>query len=71
MVSNLPMFSLKFTSISWKENQIRYTFIILTVFLLLMLRVAAIPLIILLYLLLSIVQLLFEPGERDLSGDNV
>lgn len=55
MVSNLPMFALKFTSVSWAENQTRYIFIILSVFLILILKLAAIPLIILMYVLLSVV----------------
>jgi len=55
MVSDLPMFSLKFSSFSWKENQIRYLFLLLSVALLLFLRMAAIPLIILLYLLISLI----------------
>ena len=69
MVSNLPMFSLKFTSISWKENQTRYTFIILSVLFLLMLRVAAVPIIILLYLLLSIVSVIFKNNPVSIQKD--
>ena len=60
MVSNIPMFSLKSSSLSWTENQTRYLFIVLSVALLILLKVAAIPLIILLYLLLSIVSGLFK-----------
>ncbi len=60
MVSNIPMFSLKFSSLSWTENQTRYLFIVLSVALLILLKVAAVPLIILLYLLLSIVSGLFK-----------
>jgi len=60
MVSNIPMFSLKFSSLSWTENQTRYLFIVLSVALVIMLKVAAVPLIILLYLLLSIVSVLFK-----------
>ncbi len=56
MVSNLPMFALKFTSASWSENQTRYIFLILSVFLIIILKLAAIPLIILMYILLSIVE---------------
>ena len=55
MVSPLPMFAMKFSSISWAENQTRYIFIILSVFLLILLKLAAIPLIILMYVLLSVV----------------
>lgn len=54
MVSKLPMFALKFTSVSWAENQTRYIFIILSVFLIFLLKLAAIPLIILLYLIISL-----------------
>ncbi|HHL57625.1 MAG TPA: CDP-diacylglycerol--serine O-phosphatidyltransferase [Bacteroidetes bacterium] len=60
MVSNIPMFSLKSSSLSWTENQTRYLFIVLSVALLILLKVAAVPLIILLYLLLSIVSGLFK-----------
>ena len=55
MVSRLPMFALKFTSLSWAENQIRYIFIILSVFLIILLKLAAIPLIVLMYVLISLV----------------
>jgi len=60
MVSRLPMFALKFTSVSWAENQTRYIFIILSVFLILILKLAAIPLIILLYIILSIIFYLMK-----------
>ncbi len=63
MVSRLPMFALKFTSVSWAENQTRYIFIILSVFLILLLKLAAIPLIILLYIILSIIFLFDEIGR--------
>ena len=60
MVSRLPMFSLKFKSASWRENQTQYIFIALSIFLLLILRIAAIPLIIILYILLSLKDYWFE-----------
>jgi CDP-diacylglycerol--serine O-phosphatidyltransferase len=65
MVSKIPMFALKFTSVSWAENQTRYIFIILSVFLIFLLKLAAIPLIILLYLLISIVFILFNFENKD------
>ncbi len=67
MVSKIPMFALKFTSVSWAENQTRYIFIILSVFLIFLLKLAAIPLIILLYLLLSIAFTLFKDPEEKLD----
>ena len=42
--------------IGWKDNQIKYIFLILSVILLIMLKFVAVPVIIFLYILLSIVQ---------------
>jgi len=64
MVSPLPMFALKFTSVSWAENQTRYIFIVLSVFLILLLKLAAIPLIILMYVLLSVVMVLTKSKTK-------
>lgn len=60
MVSKIPMFALKFTSVSWAENQTRYIFIIISVFLIFLLKLAAIPLIILLYLIISLAFVLIK-----------
>lgn len=65
MVSKLPMFALKFTSVSWAENQTRYIFIILSVFLIFLLKLAAIPLIILLYILISLSFFLFKNKKEN------
>lgn len=65
MVSRIPMFALKFTSASWAENQTRYIFIILSVFLILILKLAAIPLIILMYVLISIVMMFTNSKTTD------
>lgn len=54
LVSGIPLFALKFKNFSWRENKIRFTFLILSVALLATLRIAAIPLIILLYISLSL-----------------
>lgn len=54
MVSEVPLFALKFKSFGWAENQIKYSFLIASVLLLLFLQFAAIPLIILLYIVLSL-----------------
>lgn len=53
LVSPFAMFSLKFKSMAFAPNQLRYTFIIIILFLLIVLRIEAIPLIIIIYLLLS------------------
>jgi CDP-diacylglycerol--serine O-phosphatidyltransferase len=58
------MFALKFSSTNWGENQIRYIFLIISVFLIILLKLAAIPLIILMYLLLSLVTM-FSPKDQQ------
>ena len=59
MVMDLPLFALKFKSYGWAENRVKYSFLIASVLLLLFLQFAAIPLIILLYILVSLI-----PNER-------
>lgn len=65
MVSRLPMFALKFTSLNWAENQTRYIFIVLSVFLIILLKLAAIPLIILMYVLISAVMALTSSKQEN------
>jgi len=54
LVSNIPLFSLKFKDFSWQNNAIRYIFAAVSGILLIAMNVFAIPLIILVYLVLSI-----------------
>lgn len=54
LVSNIELFALKFKNFSWKDNKIRFTFLALAVLLLAGLHLAAIPVIILLYIALSL-----------------
>jgi CDP-diacylglycerol--serine O-phosphatidyltransferase len=54
--ASLPLFSLKFKEYTWKGNEIKFVFLILSAALLALFRIAAVPLIILLYVLLSILQ---------------
>lgn len=56
MITELPMFSLKFKSLSLNGNKIRYIFIVLSAILLIALHILAMPLIILLYILLSAIN---------------
>lgn len=56
MVAELSMFSFKFKSFGWKGNEIRYLFIILSVVLIATLKFAAVSLIIVLYILISLAQ---------------
>lgn len=56
MVSELPLFALKFKHGKWKGNEIRYIFLTVSAVLLATLFFWALPLIIILYLILSIIN---------------
>lgn len=56
LVSELPLFSLKFKHFSWKGNEIRFIFLFLCTVLIIALQVWSIPLIVILYLGLSIIE---------------
>ena len=56
LVSRIEIFALKFKNFSWKDNQIRFIFLIISALLLLLLQEVAIPLIIILYILLSLIS---------------
>ncbi|MDX5423523.1 MAG: CDP-alcohol phosphatidyltransferase family protein [Hymenobacteraceae bacterium] len=56
LVAELPLFALKFTSLTWQDNSLRFIFLGLSVVLLALLQFAAIPLVIVLYILLSIIK---------------
>jgi CDP-diacylglycerol--serine O-phosphatidyltransferase len=54
LISDFRLFSMKFKSMAWKENQHRYIFLILSLVLLLIFSISAVPMVILAYLLLSV-----------------
>jgi len=56
MVSEIPLFSLKVKSFKFKGNEIRFTFLLISLIFILVFNVWAIALIVLLYLILSIVE---------------
>ncbi len=55
LVSEIPLFALKFRNFSWTGNRIRYTFLGLSLLLLITLQFVGIPLIIVLYVLISVI----------------
>ncbi len=56
LVTEFPMFSLKFKNLGFQGNKIRYIFIVLSVILLISLHTIAIPIIIIIYILLSAIN---------------
>jgi len=56
MVSEIRLFSLKFKDFSWGENKIRYIFLALSLVIIVILKFVALPLLIVLYICISIVS---------------
>lgn len=54
--SHIKLFALKFKNFGFKDNAVRYVFLILTMVLLVLLHFAAIPIIILSYIVLSLIS---------------
>ncbi len=63
LVSRVELFALKFKDLTWRRNQVQYVFLALSAVLVALLKFAAVPLIILLYILLSLSKSVV-PGPR-------
>ncbi len=68
LVAEIPMFSLKFHSLKWADNKIRFIFIISSVLLLILFYWGAIPVIILLYIILSIINNIINKKDNEIRG---
>jgi len=60
LIAELPLFALKFKSFGWKGNEVRYSFLLAAVLLLATLGVLGVPLVVALYVLLSVGVLLVK-----------
>jgi CDP-diacylglycerol---serine O-phosphatidyltransferase len=56
LVSNLPLMGLKMESLSWKKNQYKYVFLILSLIMAILAGFSAAPFILLLYIFLSVAE---------------
>lgn len=65
MVSPIRMFALKFHGFGWRGNEIRYGFILASIVLVVLLHAAAVPAIILLYVLVSLIRWLGRRSATD------
>lgn len=61
MIAEIPLIALKFKQFDFNTNKWRYTLIILAFILLIILKLKAVPLIIILYVILSLLQNTFNP----------
>ncbi len=55
LVAELPLFSLKFKNMGWKDNKAQFTLLLFALFALIVLGFAAMPFIIIVYIILSLV----------------
>ena len=55
LVAELPLFALKFKNLSWKDNKEKFVFLILTITLIFAFNLYAIPLVIFIYILESLI----------------
>jgi len=55
LVSNISMFSLKMKDLSWRNNKLIYSFLLLALVLIALLHFTALPIIILLYIIVSLI----------------
>lgn len=65
LIAEIPMFSFKFKNMSWKDNSMRFTFLIFAVLLLAVIQLPALPIIIISYIITSIV--LFVLGKTKIE----
>jgi CDP-diacylglycerol---serine O-phosphatidyltransferase len=68
LVAELPLFALKFKHFKWKGNEIRFIFLLVSLLMLIFLKFVALPLIIVLYVLLSVVNSMFSPKKNPSDG---
>lgn len=59
LVAELPLFALKFKNFGWSDNKIRYSFLIASILMILLFQFIAIPFIIFLYVILSVINTVF------------
>lgn len=55
LISEIPLFALKFKDFKWRGNEIRYLFLALSLLLLVTLQFVGIPLVIILYIVMSVI----------------
>lgn len=65
LVSEIPIFALKFKNFGWPDNKIRYLFLIIALILLILFQFFAFPFIILLYILLSLINTILQKGKPN------
>jgi len=65
LVSEIRIFSMKFSSMSWTQNKMKFIFLLLSAVLVVFLQFAAIPFILVLYIALSVVHFRSAPAASS------
>ena len=65
LVSEIPLFSLKIKSFNWKGNEIRYSFLLISLVFILFFHAWSLALIVFLYLILSMIENTFKKTKKD------
>ena len=65
LISEIPMFSFKVKNVKWKGNEIRYIFLTVAIGLTIWLKLAALPLIIVVYILMSVIYALRKRNSQQ------
>ena len=61
LVADIPMLAFKFSQFGWKGNKVKYTFLLMSLILAALLKIVAVPLIIIMYIMLSFLSHVFKP----------
>ncbi len=64
LVSELPLFALKFKSFGWKGNRTKFIFLGISVLLLILIKFMGIPIIIILYIIMSLITHLYMNRKK-------
>ncbi len=64
LIANIELLAFKFKNMAWKGNEARYIFMIMTVLLFAFLGIAAVPIIFVLYLIVSSLKFLVKKQDR-------
>lgn len=62
----MRMFSFKIKSLKWKGNEIRYIFLLITGALFAMLKLAALPMVIVVYIIMSVIYAITKRSEKHI-----
>ncbi len=71
LVSEIPLFALKFKNFSWPQNRAQYLLVVIAILMILFLQVTAIPLLIIFYLILSLLNNRFRLNRENIKSENL